>query len=163
MRMIIWAFVGTDLVGGLLMDTRLPPVGRAIHLVWLFFSLTLTLGFCAMTARAPHVLDSDALRLRTGPLDAVTIPVSALGSVRSVHRSISGHGLRRVPDEEEAVVCSVGSTTHLVIDLKQPILVRLRKGEPVLAKRLYTAANEPAKAAHMLSSSIAEGACMGRS
>jgi hypothetical protein len=157
-RMLVWAFVVTDLVTGILVDTMVPPVGRVIHILWMLFSLVMSLGFCAMTARAPHLLDTEALRLRTGPFRDVTIPLEALGSVRVAHGSVQGHGLRRVPGEDDAVACTVGSATSLVVELRQPLLVRLRKGEPVMARRIHTAADEPAAAARLISRAISGGA-----
>lgn len=154
-RMIVWAFAGTDLVTGFVIDAMLPPAGRAIHLLWMVFSLVLSLGFCAMTARSPHLLDSRNLRLRTGPFRELTIPVEALGSVRVAYGSTHGYGLRRVPDEDGAVACTVGSATSFVIDLEEPLLVRLRKGEPVMARRVYAAADQPGEAARLISGSVA--------
>lgn len=156
-RMIVWAFAGTDLVTGFVVDAMLPPAGRAVHLVWLVFSLVLSLGFCAMTVRTPHLLDGRNLRVRTGPFRALTIPAEAIGTARVAHGSTPGHGLRRVPDEDGAVACTVGSATNLVVDLEEPVLVRLRKGPPVLASRIYAAADHPAEAARSISHSIAGG------
>ncbi|MGW5178253.1 hypothetical protein ACWERY_28450 [Streptomyces sp. NPDC004082] len=152
-RMIVWAFAGTDLVTGLVIDAVLPPAGRAIHLLWMMFSLVLSLGFCAMTARAPHLLDDRNLRLRTGPFRELTIPVEALGSVRVTHGATRGYGLRRVPDEDGAVACTVGSARNLVIDLEEPMPIRMRKGEPVLCRRIYATADHPGEAARLISRS----------
>ncbi|KIF75271.1 hypothetical protein QR77_17770 [Streptomyces sp. 150FB] len=157
-RMIVWAFVGTDLVTGFVIDAMIPPAGRAIHLLWMVFSLVVSLGFCAMTARAPHLLDSRNLRLCTGAFGELTIPVDALASVRVAHGSTQGHGLRRVPDEEGAVACTVSAGTNFVIDLEEPVLVRLRKGEPVLARRIYAAADQPGEAARLIGRSVARRA-----
>lgn len=156
-RTLVWAFAGTDLVTGFVIEGMIPSAGRAPHLVWMVFSLVLSLGFCAMTARSPHLLDSTGLRLRTGPFGELTIPVETLGSVRVAHGSVQGHGLRRVPDEDDAVACTVGSGTGLVIDLDEPLLVRLRKGEPVSAKRVYAAADQPGEAARLISRSLSGG------
>ena len=156
-RMLVWAFAGTDLVTGFVIEGMIPSAGRAAHLVWMVFSLVLSLGFCAMTARSPHLLDSGDLRLRTGPFGELTIPVAALGSVRVAHGSVPGHGLRRVPDEDDAVACTVGSGTGLVLDLQEPLLVRLRKGEPVTATRVYATADQPAEAARLISRSLSGG------
>ncbi|WP_046501042.1 hypothetical protein [Streptomyces odonnellii] len=157
-RMVVWAFAGTDLVTGLVIDAMLPPAGRAVHLVWVVLSLVLSLGFCAMTARAPHLLDSAVLRLRTGPFREVTIPVGSLGSVRVAHGSTRGYGLRHVPDEDGAVACTIGGATNLVIELEEPLPIRLRNGESVLAGRVYAAADNPAEAARLINRSIAGGA-----
>ncbi|MEU7061907.1 hypothetical protein [Streptomyces sp. NPDC046197] len=157
-RMVVWAFAGTDLVTGFVIDGMLPPVGRVIHLLWMVLSLVLSLGFCAMTARSPHLLDGRALRLRTGPFGELTIPVEAIRSVRVAHGSRHGHGLRRVPDEDDAVACTVGSATGLVLDFEEPLLVQLRKGEPVLARRIYATADQPGEAARLISRSLAGGA-----
>ncbi|GAA3196189.1 MULTISPECIES: hypothetical protein [Streptomyces] len=153
-RMTILAFTGTDVLVALLIDAKLPPAGRAVHILWVVFSLTLSLGICAMTARAPHLLDDNSLHLRTGPFRALTLPLAAVSKVSVAHRYIPGHGLRRVPDSAEEVACSVGGATHLVIELRQPVLVRVRKGEPVLAKRVCLAADEPSQATRLISQSI---------
>ncbi|MGP4001050.1 hypothetical protein [Streptomyces sp. 8N706] len=149
--MTVLVFTVSDLVVALLIDAKLPPVGRAVHLLWVLFSLTLSLGFCAMTARAPHILDDDSLRLRTGPFRALTIPRTALASVSVAHRSVPWYGLRRVLDTDEEVACSVGSSTQLVIVLRQPVRVCFRKGRPVLARRVYAAADDPAAATRLIS------------
>ncbi|MDN0194001.1 hypothetical protein [Streptomyces sp. S.PNR 29] len=156
-RMLVWAFVVTDLLAGVLADTMLPPVGRALHVPWMVFTLVLSLGFCAMTARAPHLLDAGTLRLRTGPFREVTLPIEALASVRVAHGSSQGYGLRRVPGDDDAVACTVGSATNLVIELREPLLVPLRKGEPVRARRIHTVADEPGPAARLISRAIAGG------
>ncbi|MFE1312190.1 hypothetical protein [Streptomyces sp. NPDC058755] len=157
-RMVVWAFVGTDLVTGALIDTMVPAAGRVIHLLWMLFSLVLSLGFCAMTARAPHLLDAAELRLRTGPFGALTIPVEAVESVRVAHAPIQGHGLRRVPDRDDAVACTVGSATNLVINLRRPLPVQPRKGEPVPVTTVHAVADEPAAAVRLISGAITRGA-----
>ncbi|MFF9351627.1 hypothetical protein [Streptomyces sp. NPDC014734] len=158
-RIIVWAFAGTDLVTGLIIDAMLPPVGRAIHLLWVVLSLGLSLGFCAMTARSPHLLHSANLRLRTGPFRELTIPVTALATARVAHGLTNGYGLRRVETvENDAVACSVGRTTNLVIDLDEPLSVRVRKGGPVLARRIYAHADKPSEAAGLINRAATRGA-----
>ncbi|MGV9252865.1 hypothetical protein [Streptomyces sp. NPDC003697] len=157
-RMIVWAFAGTDLVTGFVIEGMIPSAGRVVHLLWMGFSLTLSLGFCAMTVRTPHLLDSRNLRLRTGPFRELTIPLETLGRARVAHGSTHGYGLRRVADEDDAVACTVGSATNVVIDLEEPLLVRLRKGEPVLARRIYAAADQPGEATRLISRSVTGGA-----
>lgn len=153
-RMAILAFTVTDVLVALIIDAKLPPVARAVHIVWVLLSLTLSLGICAMTSRAPHLLGDSSLLLRTGPFRTLTIPTTALGRVSVAHRHFPGNGLRRVPGSAEEVACSVGGATHLVIELRQPVLLHLRKGEPVLAKRVYTAADDPSQATRLISQSI---------
>jgi hypothetical protein len=157
-RTTILVFAVSDVVVALLIDAKLPPVGRAVHVAWVLFSLTLTLGVCAMTARTPHLLYDGVLRVRTGPFRALELPTAELHRASVAHRHIVGYGLRRVAHTEDEVACSVGSTTQLVVELRQPVLIRLRKGEPVLARRVHLAADDAAGAAELINRSINGGA-----
>ncbi|KMS75261.1 hypothetical protein ACH49_21795 [Streptomyces leeuwenhoekii] len=158
LRTVVMIFTASDVVVALLIDGKLPPAGRAVHLLWVVFSVTLTLGFCAMTIRTPHILDDTSLRLRTGPFRALTIPRTALASVSVAHRSVPWYGLRRALDSDDEVACSVGSATQLVVELKEPVRVSFRKGSPVLATKVYAAADDPAAAARQINRWITEGA-----
>ncbi|MGW6822514.1 hypothetical protein [Streptomyces sp. NPDC055005] len=160
-RTTILLVVATDLVVEALVDLMLPPVWRAVHLGWVFLATVATVGFCAMTARAPHLLDGRFLLLRTGPFRELSVPLDAIVSVRAAHDATVGHGLRRRAADEEAVACSVSSATTLTLETAEPLPVRLRDGGTVLARRIHFTADRPADAARLIREAIG-GAAQNR-
>ncbi|MEU3721542.1 hypothetical protein [Streptomyces sp. NPDC031705] len=154
-RMAVWAVTVVDLISGVVVDAMVPPAYRLLHLVWVVAVLVLSLGSCAMTVRAPHVIDGTVLRLRTGPLRELVVPLHAVAAVRSAHGAHTGHGLRRVLDDAEAVACSVSSATTLVLDLVHPLPVPFRRGGAVPARRVYFAADQPSAAARLITRAAA--------
>ncbi|MEV4437565.1 hypothetical protein AB0K09_00870 [Streptomyces sp. NPDC049577] len=153
-RMVVWAVAATDLVTGLPIDTIVPTALRALHILWTVVLLVLSLGFCAMTVRTPHMIDGPVLRIRTGPFRELAIPLTAVRSARRAHGSAPGHGLRRVPDDETAVACSVTSATSVVLELDRPVPVRLRRGGVVTAERVHWAADDPAAAVRLVNAAV---------
>ncbi|MFB7982784.1 hypothetical protein [Streptomyces vinaceus] len=149
-RMMVWAITVVDLITGVVVDGMVPPAYRALHLVWVVGVLILSLGFCAMTARTPHLINETTLRLRTGPLRELAVPLAQVRTVRQAHGAVTSHGLRRVLDEDDAVACSVSSATSLVLDLTQAVPVTFRKGSTVMARRIYFSADEPSKAVQLI-------------
>ncbi|WP_306432391.1 sensor histidine kinase [Streptomyces sp. A1136] len=149
-RLAIWAVTAADLVVEAVVDAVVPATLRVFHLLWVGCALVLCAGVCAMTARTPHLLDGRVLRLRTGPFRELTLPMSHVMSVRAEHGLTVGHGLRRSPDDAEAVACSVGSATTVLLVLAAPVEVRVRRGAPVLARRVRFSADRPAEAARLI-------------
>ncbi|MBT2446343.1 MULTISPECIES: hypothetical protein [unclassified Streptomyces] len=149
-RMMVWAITVVDLITGVVVDGMVPPAFRPLHLLWVVGVLVLSLGFCAMTARTPHLINESTLRVRTGPLRELTIPLAKVSTVRHAHGAVTSHGLRRVLDESDAVACSVSSATTLILDLTHAIPVKFRKGGTVMASRIYFSADEPSKAAQLI-------------
>lgn len=83
-RTAVWAVAATELVLDAVVDAMVPPAYRPLHLAWVAVSLLLVLGACAMTARTPHLVDGRVLRLRTGPLRALILPLGEVRRVRAV-------------------------------------------------------------------------------
>lgn len=157
-RMMVWAVTAVDLITGVVVDGMVPPAFRPLHLLWVVAVLVLSLGFCAMTSRSPHLINRSTLRVRTGPLRELAIPLTAVRSVRYAHGAVTSHGLRRVPDESDAVACSVSTATTLVLDLTRAVPVPFRKGGTVMARRVYLSANDPSKAVQLINRAAAEAA-----
>ncbi|MFZ3470961.1 hypothetical protein ACODT3_21825 [Streptomyces sp. 4.24] len=153
-RTIIWAITAADLVTSVVVDAMVPPAYRPLHLAWVVFSIVMTMGFCAMTARTPHVIDDHALYLRTGPFRALVIPINQIQAVRAAHGLTQSHGLRRSLDQDDAVACSVSSATTMALELTEPLPVQLRKGEPIMARRVYFTADQPAGAAELIRTAV---------
>ncbi|MFI1657762.1 hypothetical protein ACH4ZU_23005 [Streptomyces sp. NPDC020472] len=153
-RMVVWAVTAADLVTSVVVDAIVPAAYRPLHLAWVILTIVLSVGFCAMTARTPHLVDDRALYLRTGPFRALVIPIEHIRTVRTAHGMTTGHGLRRPLDQDDAVACSVSSATTLTLELTEPLLVRLRKGDPVMARRVHFGADQPAKAAETIRSAM---------
>ncbi|MFI2027006.1 hypothetical protein [Streptomyces buecherae] len=153
-RTIIWSITAADLVASLVVDAMVPAAYRPLHLAWVVVSVVLTVGFCAMTARTPHLIDAHTLYLRTGPFRALAIPLHQIQTVRAAHGMTPSHGLRRSLDEGDAVACSVSSATTMALELAEPLPVRFHKGGPTLARRVYFTADRPAEAADLIRSAI---------
>lgn len=153
-RTIIWSITATDLVTSAVVDAMIPPAYRLLHLGWVVFSIVLTLGFCAMTSRTPHLVDDRVLYLRTGPFRSLAIPLNQIQTVRAAHGMTPSHGLRRSLDQDDAVACSVSSATTMALELAEPLPVQLRKGEPIMARRVYFTADQPTEAVELIRSTL---------
>lgn len=153
-RQAIYLVTAADLVSSVVVDAMIPAAYRLLHIAWVVCSLVLTAGCCAMTARAPHLIDADTLHLRTGPFRTLAVPLAHIASVRPAHGLTPSHGLRRSLDRPDAVACSVSSATTMAVELAEPLPVRFRKGEPVLARHVYFAADQPAEAARLIRNAL---------
>ncbi|MFE9255678.1 hypothetical protein [Streptomyces sp. NPDC006879] len=149
-RMAIWAVTAADVVASVAVDAMVPPAYRPLHLVWVASTLLLTFGFCAMTARTPHLLDHQVLRLRTGPLRELTVPLAAIRTAKAAHGVVQGHGLRSDLTDAEVAACSVSSATTVLIELDQALPVPLRRGGRAIATRIRCTADQPAEAARLI-------------
>ncbi|WP_405697833.1 hypothetical protein [Streptomyces sp. NBC_01185] len=153
-RTIIWVVTATDLVTGVVVDAMIPTAYRPLHLAWVLLVLVMTVGFCAMTMRTPHLVDGRMLYLRTGPFRALVIPINQIQTVRAAHGMTPSHGLRRSLDHDDAVACSVSSATSMALQLTEPLTVQLRKGKPVPVRRVYFTADRPAEAVELIRSAM---------
>ncbi|MFT2018044.1 hypothetical protein ACMA1D_19705 [Streptomyces sp. 796.1] len=153
-RQAIYLVMAADLVSSVVVDAMIPAAYRLLHVAWVLCSLVLTAGCCAMTARAPHLIDADTLHLRTGPFRTLAVPLAHIASVRPAHGLTPSHGLRRSLDRPDAVACSVSSATTMAVELAEPLSVRFRRGEPVLARHVYFAADQPAEAARLIRNAL---------
>ncbi|MFJ9028962.1 hypothetical protein ACIRQP_10630 [Streptomyces sp. NPDC102274] len=157
-RMLIWAMTGIEVVTAVVVDAVIPPAFRPLHIFWEVILLVLCLGFCAMTARAPHVIEGEVLRLRTGPFRELVVPLPAVKSLRIAHGRYPGRGLRRVSGagdgdgdgESDVVAYSVSSATSVVLELTGPLPVPPRRGGSVHARRVHFAVDDPGGAVRMI-------------
>ncbi|MCL7380775.1 hypothetical protein [Streptomyces sp. 35G-GA-8] len=165
-RMVIWAMTGIEVVTAVVVDAMIPPAFRPLHIFWEVILLVLCLGFCAMTARAPHVIEGGVLRLRTGPFRELIVPLAAVKSLRIAHGGHPGRGLRRVPGdagggagegegaEGDVVAYSVSSATSVVLELIEPLPVRPRRGGCLRARWVHFAVDEPGEAVRAIRQAI---------
>ncbi|WP_424216744.1 hypothetical protein ACN20G_32005 (plasmid) [Streptomyces sp. BI20] len=117
---------------------------RPSHLIAEVILVLTGFGLAASLIRAPHVLTADLLALRTGFLGGLDLPRHVIGSASFVVRSVPGRGLRPVPDEPDAVACSVGEEVNLRLVLDPPQSLDLgRSRGTVLAAVVYAEANSP--------------------
>ncbi|KUJ69302.1 hypothetical protein ACZ90_13275 [Streptomyces albus subsp. albus] len=156
MRTLLWALTGVEIVTAVVVDLVIPPAFRILHVLWEVAVLAVFLGVCAMTARTPHLVDGRTLLIRTGPFGELAVPMASVASLRAAHSAIGGRGLRRVPDDDEAVACSVSSATTLVLELADELPVDLRKGGPVSARRIHFSADSPVAAVRLISRAAAD-------
>ncbi|WP_075003911.1 hypothetical protein [Streptacidiphilus jiangxiensis] len=154
--MIVYLLVGAEvLVEGLMDVSLIPPAWRFVHLLWIALMVDAAIAFGAVTRRHPHQVSAETLTVRAGLLDEFTLPLDLVGSVRRERLSIKGRGVRPVPDRPEAVACNVSGTAELVVELREPVSLRLASGARLVVRRLHLAADDPAAAHRALRSALA--------
>ncbi|MFG2239187.1 hypothetical protein [Streptomyces sp. NPDC048734] len=124
-------------------SVMIPAPLRPYHAAFEVLLVAAGFGAVAAMARHPHVVSDSRLVLRTGFLGELAVPREAVRTTSRVMRSISGRGLRPVPGEERAVVCSVASTVNVRIQLDPPVAVDLGKRGMVQASEIYVSADSP--------------------
>lgn len=149
-RMAVLALTVPELIAEGLMDVALPPAGRVVHILWMTLLALAVLAFLVSLARRPHLVGDRRVVLQAGPLGAVPVPLTAVAAVRTELRTTKGLGVRPVPDDDRAVACSLGGTTHLVLELAEPVTVPVGRGREVHALRLHFAADDPPAAARQV-------------
>lgn len=156
LRMVVYLMVGAEvLVEGLIDLSLVPPAWRLLHLVWLALMVDAAVAFGAVTRRHPHRVDDRTLTVRAGLLDEFSIPLDLVAAVRRERVSVKGRGVRPVPDRPDAVACNVTGTAELVLDLREPLTLRLPDGAPLAARHLHLAADDPAAAHRALAVALA--------
>lgn len=156
LRMVVYLLVGAEvLVEGLMDVSLIPPAWRFVHLVWIALMVDAAVAFGAVTRRHPHQVSSETLTVRAGLLDEFTLPLDLVERVRRERVSIKGRGVRPVPDRPEAVACNVSGTAELVVDLREPVTLRLTSGARLVVRRLHLAVDDPAAAHRTLRSALA--------
>ncbi|SEL25888.1 hypothetical protein SAMN05414137_10734 [Streptacidiphilus jiangxiensis] len=156
LRVIVYLLVGAEvLVEGLMDVSLIPPAWRFVHLLWIALMVDAAIAFGAVTRRHPHQVSAETLTVRAGLLDEFTLPLDLVGSVRRERLSIKGRGVRPVPDRPEAVACNVSGTAELVVELREPVSLRLASGARLVVRRLHLAADDPAAAHRALRSALA--------
>lgn len=156
LRMVVYLLVGAEvLVEGLMDVSLVPPPWRLVHLVWLALMVDAAFAFGAVTRRHPHRVGADALTVRAGLTDEFSLPLDLVAGVRRERLSVKGRGVRAVPDRPEAVACNVSGTAELVVDLREPVSLRLAGGVRVVVRHLHLAVDDPATAHRALRSALA--------
>lgn len=158
LRAVVYLMVGAEvLVEGLMDVSMVPPAWRLVHLVWLALLVDAAVAFGAVTRRHPHVMGPATLRIRAGLLDEFAVPLALVRGVRRERQSVKGRGVRAVPDRVDAVACNVSGTTEIVVDLHEPLALRLAGGGTLVARHLHLAADDPAAAHRTLRAALAGG------
>jgi hypothetical protein len=97
-------------------------VVSAYGLIWMF-------GLIGSMTLRPHVLDERGIRIRNGMTLDVTIPWSAVGSVRARDRSTPPGG--SVQSEDGILSLSAGGQTNVDVLLSEPRSFGLPRKKPV--------------------------------
>jgi hypothetical protein len=156
LRVVGYLLVGSEvLVEGLMDVSMVPPAWRFVHLVWLALLVDVTFAFGAVTRRHPHRLKDATLRIRAGLLDEFAVPLGLVAGVRRERLSVRGRGVRQVPGRPEAVACNVAGTAELVVELREPVRLRLAGGGTLVARQLHLAVDDPVAAHRALRSALA--------
>ena len=117
------------LLGGL-------PVVHAIVLVLDVYTVLFVLGLQAAAVTRPHVLSSDALRLRQAAHVDVLVPLDRIAAVR--HELLFSHEKR-----EGELDLAVGSQTSVTLELTEPLDVPRLLGGARAVRVLRFHADEP--------------------
>lgn len=158
LRAVVYLMVGAEvLVEGLMDVSLVPPAWRLVHLVWLALLADAAFAFGAVTRRHPHLVGPTTLRVRAGLLDEFAVPLALVRGVRRERLSVKGRGVRAVPDRRDAVACNVSGTTEIVVDLHEPLALRLADGGTLVARQLHLAADDPAAAHRTLRAALVSG------
>lgn len=156
LRTVVYLMVGAEaLIEGLMDISIIPPAWRPVHLVWLALMVDAAIAFGAVTRRHPHRLDRGELHVRAGLLDEFAVPLGLVAGVRRERVSVKGRGVRPVPGRADAVACNVTGTAELVVDLREPLALRLADGRTLPARHLHLAVNDPAFAHRALRAALA--------
>ncbi|MBL1104648.1 hypothetical protein JK361_08580 [Streptomyces sp. 5-8] len=91
------------------------PVAHDVLLVLDVYTVLFVLGLHAACTVRPHVLTTDALRVRYGAHVDLRIPLTAITAVRRETRSTHG-------TEADALDLAVGSQTTVTLELAEPVV-----------------------------------------
>ncbi|WP_217244781.1 hypothetical protein [Streptomyces sp. AC602_WCS936] len=128
LRTLLLVLTLTEIPVAFLVSGVLPPPARPFHAL-LEVTLVLTgFGVLATIARHPHTVSPSRVVLRTGLLGDLDLPRERVRSAVRTLRTVQGRGLRRVPGEPSAVVCSLGSTIGVRLRLDPPVPLDLGDG-----------------------------------
>ncbi|WP_042801671.1 hypothetical protein [Streptomyces sp. C] len=140
-RQLVLPLVAIEIVTSFLVSSMIPPPLRPAHAALEVLLITGGLALVAALVRHPHQVDGERLVLRTGFLGEVTLPRSAVRSVAPVIRTVGGRGPRPVPEEPEAVACSVGGSLDVAVRLDPPVRLDLGAAGVVDARTVYASAD----------------------
>ncbi|HEX6231712.1 MAG TPA: hypothetical protein VFZ63_01165 [Jiangellaceae bacterium] len=129
---VIWVFIVVSAIEVVVVHLLVPwPVVRAIALIIGIWGLTWMLGFLASVKVNVHELNQDGLRARYGSNVDVFVPWGAVASLRPQRYDLPSSRTVQLSQTPDGTALSIGvsSQTNLRIVLREPVTVRLRKGE----------------------------------
>lgn len=118
------------------------------------------IGFLAGLCSYPHLLDADTLRVRSGPMHDIAIPLAAIARVSSRESSLPSSMWVLQPETTDAGVhlnVAVSGQVNVHVALRQPLPVTTRKG-PMTITAISFWADEPRQLVARLSSTGTAGA-----
>lgn len=145
-RLMVWVVLVVD--GGLvvLLHFVLPwPVVNAVLLVLGIAATGWLIAFLATFYVYPHAVGPRRLRLRFGAMRDVSVPMSAVDSVRlDRHTWATSQSAEIV---EETLAMPISNSTNVLVTLNSPVTVALRRQPVQAVRRVAFSADDP-RAAH---------------
>jgi hypothetical protein len=143
---LIAAFIGVSAVELPIVHFLLPwPTVRFIVDLVSIYGLLWMFGLLAASRVNNHVVDGNGLRLRSGVLFDVTIPWSAIASMRLRDHQLSSGGSVIVESGTDGAVLNIGVMKHTDIEviLREPTRLPVPQLEDAPAALVRFAADEP--------------------
>jgi hypothetical protein len=129
---IIWVFIVVSAIEVVVVHSLLPwPVVRMVALIIGAWGLTWMVGLLASVKVNVHELSAAGLRVRYGSNVDVTVPWDAVASVRPHRQDLPSSRTVQLDETDGGTVLKVGvsSQTNVRVALREPVTVRLPKGE----------------------------------
>jgi hypothetical protein len=129
---IIWVFIVVSAIEVVVVHSLLPwPAVRTIALIIGVWGLSWMVGLLASVKVNVHELSSAGLRVRYGSNVDVTIPWDAVAGVRRHRQDLPSSRTVQLEETGGGTVLKVGvsSQTNVRVALREPVAVRLPKGE----------------------------------
>ncbi|MFE2141796.1 hypothetical protein ACFXA3_08585 [Streptomyces sp. NPDC059456] len=149
-RQLVLVLVVSEAVAAFPLSSMLPPGIRPAHAALEVLVVLAGLGLVAALVRHPHEVGGERVVLRTGFRGELALPRAAVRCAAPVVRTVPGRGPRPVPDEPEAVACSVGESLNVALRLDPPVRFDLGPAGVVDARTVYASADSPAALAAAL-------------
>ncbi|MFJ3201513.1 hypothetical protein [Streptomyces sp. NPDC086989] len=142
-RHLVLVLMASEAVAALPVSSMLPPWIRPAHAALEVLVVLAGSGLVSALVRNPHEVDAERVLLRTGFLGELALPRAAVRSAAAVVRTVPGRGPRPVPDEPQAVACSVGDSLNVALRLDPPVRFDLGPAGVVDATTVYASADSP--------------------
>ncbi|MGY1603843.1 PH domain-containing protein [Geodermatophilus sp. SYSU D00815] len=139
---VIWAFIAVSAIEVPVLHLLLPweAVRLAADVVGVY-GLLWMVGMLASLKVHPHVVEDDGLRVRNGTTLDVLLRWEDVAAVRQRMRSLEGMRNVQVAGEgaDRVLSVGVGSQTNVDVELREPLVLPVRRteGRPVAVVRLY--------------------------
>lgn len=134
---VIWVFIVVSAIEVVVVHLLLPwPVVRTIALILGAWGLTWMVGMLASVKVNVHQLSPAGIRIRYGGSVDVTVPWEAVQSIRPYRQDLPSSRTVQLDQTSDGTVLKIGvsSQTNVHIRLRQPITVRLPKGEQTIVE-----------------------------